>query len=520
VGTLRRLLLTFLLAAGLLASAAGCGSNGSTGHADPARAAPADAAFYGEATIRPSGSLRDAVRSVARKVTLSPDPRAKLLKLIDRGGTRGASFERDIDPWLGSRAAAFVAGIGPGKPAAALIVGVRDEEKLSEALDRNERRSGKGTRKASYKGVEYRVDAKANAYGSVNGWLVAGTESGLRRVVDVTQGAPALAGSSSFETAKAKLPDQRLALLYLDVGRLLGAIAARAPAQSAQLEQIRTLYGLSGVRPVAAAVTATPDSVGVESAVTTTGQRPLAQPAASGGALLAGAPSDAWLVLGSANVGAAAKRGLGRLAGLGAAGLSTEQLKARLRARTGLDLDRDLLDWAGDAALFVRGTSKRDVSGALVIRASDPNLARRSIAKIAGAVRRFGHQPVRPETIEGAQGFSVAKPGAPRALVMLERGDEVVVAYGADSARAALAPSARLDSDPAFRSARGALAGGFSPSLYVAVAPILQLARSSGAGASPGFQRAAPYLDAYRFLVAGGRREGGTTHSRLVVGLR
>lgn len=188
--------------------------------------------------------------------------------------------------------------------------------------------------------------------------------------------------------------------------------------------------------------------------------------------------------------------------------------------RTGLDLDRDLLDWAGDAALFVRGTSKRDVSGALVIRASDPSLARRSITKIAGAVRRFGHQPVRPETIEGAQGFSVAKPGAPRALVMLERGDEVVVAYGADSARAALAPSARLDSDPAFRSARGALAGGFSPSLYVAVAPILQLARSSGAGASPGFQRAAPYLDAYRFLVAGGRREGGTTHSRLVVGLR
>jgi len=145
VGTLRRLLLTFLLAAGLLASAAGCGSNGSTGQADPARAAPADAAFYGEATIRPSGSLRDAVRSVARKVTLSPDPRAKLLKLIDRAGTRGASFERDIDPWLGSRAAAFVAGIGPGKPAAALIVGVRDEEKLSEALARNERRSGKGT---------------------------------------------------------------------------------------------------------------------------------------------------------------------------------------------------------------------------------------------------------------------------------------------------------------------------------------------------------------------------------------
>ncbi len=402
---------------------------------------------------------------MARKVTLSPDPRAKLLKLIDRGGTRGASFERDIDPWLGSRAAAFGAGIGPGKPAAALIVGVRDEEKLSEALARNERRSGKGTRKASYKGVEYRVDAKANAYGSVMGWLLAGTESGLRRVVDVTQGAPALAGSSSFETAKAKLPDQRLALLYLDVGRLLGAIAARAPAQSAQsaqsaqLEQIRTLYGLSGVRPVAA----TPDSVGVESAMTTTGQRPLAQPAASGGALLAGAPSDAWLVLGSANVGAAAKRGLGRLAGLGAAGLSTEQLKARLRAHTGLDLDRDLLDWAGDAALFVRGTSKRDVSGALVIRASDPSLARRSITKIAGAVRRFGHQAVRPETIEGAQGFSVAKPGAPRALVMLERGDEVVVAYGADSARAALAPSARLDSDPAFRSARGALAGGFSP---------------------------------------------------------
>jgi len=45
VGTLRRLLVTFLLAAGLLASAAGCGSNGSTGQADPARATPADAAF-------------------------------------------------------------------------------------------------------------------------------------------------------------------------------------------------------------------------------------------------------------------------------------------------------------------------------------------------------------------------------------------------------------------------------------------------------------------------------------------
>ena len=311
------------------------------------------------------------------------------------------------------------------------------------------------------------------------------TAAGRRR----HPGGTALAGSSSFETAKAKLPDQRLALLYLDVGRLLGAIAARAPAQSAQLEQIRTLYGLSGVRPVAA----TPDSVGVESAMTTTGQRPLAQPAASGGALLAGAPSDAWLVLGSANVGAAAKRGLGRLAGLGAAGLSTEQLKARLRAHTGLDLDRDLLDWAGDAALFVRGTSKRDVSGALVIRASDPSLARRSITKIAGAVRRFGHQAVRPETIEGAQGFSVAKPGAPRALVMLERGDEVVGAYGADSARAALARAP--DSTPTRPSAPHA---GRSPAAFRLPRrlPLLRRRRPPGGRNDPLAPRRGPALSA------------------------
>src|SRR5215217_6377166 len=75
---------------------AGCGGSDSASSSsdgpDPATVAPADAAVYGQAVVRPSGDMKTDVVAAARKVLLVDDPGAELSRLLDENATGGTVF--------------------------------------------------------------------------------------------------------------------------------------------------------------------------------------------------------------------------------------------------------------------------------------------------------------------------------------------------------------------------------------------------------------------------------------------
>src|SRR3954447_5016731 len=90
---------------------AGCG--GSEGSADePGTIVPRTAYLYMEANLDPAGKQEDGVRTLLASLPGVGNPSRRLQEQFNayaqrRYGRHAASFERDIEPWLGRRIAAF-----------------------------------------------------------------------------------------------------------------------------------------------------------------------------------------------------------------------------------------------------------------------------------------------------------------------------------------------------------------------------------------------------------------------------
>jgi len=93
--------LAVLAATAIAIPIAGCGSSdsSSSGNTDPAKAIPASAPFYLEATVRPDGKQRTDVEAALKKILRTDDPGAKIKELINKEASKdGQSFEKDIEP--------------------------------------------------------------------------------------------------------------------------------------------------------------------------------------------------------------------------------------------------------------------------------------------------------------------------------------------------------------------------------------------------------------------------------------
>ena len=194
-----------------------------------------------------------------------------------------------------------------------------------------------------------------------------------------------------------------------------------------------------------------------------------------------------------------------------------QALLGQARARTGLDLQRDVLSWMGDAGLFVSGTSPARVGGALVVATSDRAKTRATIAALGAPDRR------RRRARLGA-----ARPGRRRRLrrALAERPADVDRARrrplhrrDGRAARAlaeAVSPGRRLGSSPALAAAADRLGAGVRPSLFVDLRRLGAL--MGGKGQARGLHE---YLAAFGALAGGAKDEGsGVTRARFVVTLR
>jgi hypothetical protein len=516
--TARVLVLTLVLAF-VAAIAAGCGSSsaGSDGADDPAAVVPAGAVLYAEATIHPEGKVRTDAEAALRKILKTDDPDAKIATAL-QGASKGQgdlNFKDDIEPWLGNRVGAAVTALRSQNQADYVIVlASKDDGKARDALAK------KGnTVKRSYKGVDYRYDAKDREAGAVvDHRVVIGTENGLKSAIDASKG-DSLADATGLRDVRAKVASDRLGLFYLDVQGLLQTVAQSASKDPA-LGSILQSAGGAAPKTIGAALQAQADQVRVDAV--SLGTPKSSTTGGSGADVLAGLPGDAWAGFGMANLGQTLDRVVQTIAGTG--GLTSVEVKAALgqfQQKTGLDLRQDVLSWMGDAGLYVAGTTAHDLRGALVVKSNDPAKTKKTIAALERLAR--GSAGANIKSLSGAgieDGFTIAQAHGPAVHVALAD-DKLVVAIGPKSVIAeATAPGQKLGSAPAFTAAAATLGNGLRPSFFLDFPQVVDLV-GSFAGNRPEFAKAKEYLDTFGTVVAGGKDEGdGVTRSRFVVTLR
>ncbi len=497
--------LALLAVVSLLAAAlvAGCGS----GTKQPATLAPASALFYGEVELNPDGGQKAAVDALARKFPGSGDAGQRLSRLIEDGlreEDAKISFENDIKPWLGDRAAFFALNPGRGGPSedtpAAALVATEDEDAALATVQKSE---GQGTA-AEYEGVQYRRFGGPDQVAAViDDYLVLSNERGLKAIVDAQRNDRALESSDRFKQALEGQPKERLGFSYVDVRAAFDAV----PSSQAQfLAPFRRAFR----EPVVATATAQPDALEVTSKTPASSLSALglAGLGSQGSDLIGQLPGDSILATGGPDLGRQLSSGVD-LAASSVGGRAI--LEQGLRVRTGLDLQDDVLGWMGDYGLFVRGQDQSSLGGALVVESTDTAATRRAIAGFqrilrsqAGSGIRIGKLGVR-----GADaGFTLNIADLPRPVNVLLADDRFVVAFGNEAASAAIDPQGTLSDEEAFTQAQQSLGGGYKVSTYASVPAALLLAEGLGANSDSGYQRAKPYLTVLGALVGASKPAG------------
>ncbi|MGN6189268.1 MAG: DUF3352 domain-containing protein [Conexibacter sp.] len=499
-----------LLLALLLLAGCGSGSSSPTTGAgpNPATLTPSSAALYGEATVRPSGDVKDGVVAAARKVLRVQDPGAELRRLLDKDQSDGVRFSRDVEPWLGQRVGGFLLAPASGSrshdPEGAALIAIGDRG----AFDAAQPRLRRGQHAAgTYRGVRYDRDDRDGTYGAAVGdFYVVGSLRGLRAAIDVSRGADSLDSLSRFTDATGAVPDNALAFAWFDAHALLPALSrANLPPASR-----RALAKIAKSGPIVASLTANADEIAIEGS----GTSDLTKPAGSGAEVHVGQlPGDAWLALATPPIGPIVREALD------GAGVH-DRAAAQVRANLGLDLDKDLLNPLGGLGLFARGESVLDLGGGALLQLTDAAAAQRLLTRIQAVVAGGAHLPVQPASAGGARGFQVQIPQSPQPIVVLAEGDKLAAGYAASSAQDLLHPQQRFDESSAGKAAIATLGDGYEPSLVLIVPPIARLLRALDELQVAHLSPAIPYVDAYRSLAVGTKRDGDRTTVRIVAALR
>ena len=518
----RRALLLVLAALVLPASlVAGCGGGGGSGdaEADPAEIAPKNALVYFTADVRPDGENREAVDAIARRVFRVSDPGKRIQQLIESEAKEEGdevSYQDDIEPWLGDKAAVVFNNVGD-EGSAGLILSVKDTDKAQEKLDEFAKNDRPKPVERKYKDVEYSFDpGDKEAEAIVGDYAVVADESVFKAIVDASK-ADGLASVAKFKEV-ADANEDKLGYGYVDVPALIRSASASGDVPAGQGQTLQRVLGALGDQPAALSLDAKPRNVTFE---VTSGAAPRAAgDQAKSAQLISALPGESWLALAVPRLGQSLKQAVDQFGRSGQGSSLVDTFKQQLRQGTGLDVDRDLLAALGDVAVFAQGTGLLNLGAGAVIQAPDQAAATRLVTKLGPAIRRLAGSgsgiTVGNASVAGAKGISVKVGRLPSPINIVNRGDRIVVAFGDPATEQALTPTAKLGDAPAFKTAQQSL-GGALPSFFLSFAPVADLVASqSGANA----EQVRQYLGALDTLAVGARTEGNRQIGRMVVALK
>ena len=492
-----------------------CGGDAASSGPDPASLVPPTAAMYVEGVIKPDGGVRADAEAALAKILDTDDPGGRLAELLEQASDepRGA-WDTDIEPWIGARVGVALKGFDQEEPGATLVVAAEDPEAGVEMLldeDENE-----GAAKRSTEGHDY-YSRPGAAFGAVDDFVVYAESDADFKAAAVAADGDSLAEREIFTDAVERLPDERLGFIYFDQRRIFEEALGSAGGEEAQI--FGSLFEVEKLQPMAVALLADEERVAIETTGTTEGS-PLGGFGAftgEGVELLGELPADAWGAFGVADVGETARTLLRTFAGaLGGAALEGE-----FRRQTGLDLQRDVLGWIGDVAVFVTGAGADGLRGAVVIEVTDGDRAATAFGKLTGLLQVGASVDMGPVEVDGAESaFEVRDPELPDTVVLARSAERVVAAFGRDAAAAALAGDDELSDSELFAAAEDALGEAVEPAFVLDMEQVLANVEAFGAGEDPDFRQARSYLDAFHVITAGGKGDGDEQRSIFAAGLK
>jgi hypothetical protein len=506
---MRYLLLTLLLLTTVVA-AAGCGKDEAPSGASSV--VPAGSLVYGQATLKPEGEQKQAVESLIERFPGEGDAGQRVKSLVEKAFAKSESnlsYEKDVEPWLGDEAAFFVTNVSQnqGQADGAGLIATDDEDAARDAIDKQ---AGPNAKSRSYKGEDYKVFRDRSVGGVVDGWVVVGTERAFKAVVDTDDGGDSISDDDAYEKAVGDATEDELGFIYVDASKFAQQAGAQAGAFGAQFARIFS-------EPYVATLHANEDGARLESRL----PESLASAfpfLAEGTDASSDVPADSWLTFGIGHFGKLLDYYVDFAAGvLG----GRDNVEAQIRQQTGLDLNKDVLGWMGDMAIFVRGKSVSELDGALTIETTDEAASGRLIRRAAQLIRRSAEDGTTVHPLSapgGGEGVTLRSPDLPKPIHFFQRDGKVVVAYGDAAAKDAIDPPEKLGDTAEFQDAKKALAGDYDVSLYLAMAPVLQLVDSTDAGSEADWQEAKPYLEPLAALISGTQKDGD--HLKSVFGVR
>src|SRR5437867_7033426 len=247
---------------------------------------PATVDVYAVANLDPSVSQKmNLLRAVHRFPDTSTDQ--KLTDQLDKAlKDSGITFTGDIQPWLGAQVA-VAARIPQGNadPPVTLFAVSRDDAKAGATLTKL--RGGSQGKKylwhdTTYGGLTITVGApststkptsgslKAGAYAIVDHIVViASSEALIHEIIDADQGRSArLVDSADYKATLAKLPSDRLALVYVNGKSILSNLKSQLTTPlAASLAGIKGLGDAEGFQGAALALSARQDGIVADVAV-------------------------------------------------------------------------------------------------------------------------------------------------------------------------------------------------------------------------------------------------------------
>jgi hypothetical protein len=515
----RALVLALVAALALTLSACGGGGGGTKlADDDPATLAPADSAFYLGATLRPSGSQKTSVEGLAKTISGYPDPFGKLATYFDDNVNKGknyvngpVSFEKDVDPWLGEKAGLFVPKFGTDAPAAGIIQ--TTDAKAAAKFVQDVKTPGDTS--STYKGVDYTVDhTDGTSAGVVGDFLVVGKPTAFKAAVDVSKGADALSDDSQFTDELDKAPSGSIADGYLDVDQVVKSIEANSPGSETSVKA-----SLGDTTGKSALISLVPNADSLELDATTDIDQNFTNADLSG--LLDTFPSSSFAAVGIPDLGGQINRVIDQLEQSGLPGFSRARIDQQL-SQTGLSLD-DLTGALGDVGLFVQGTNRGNLQGAAVIESKDQSLAQKLISKVqtlTGLAQLSGDAGIQPAPV--GNGISISDPQqiGPQPIVFTTLGDKIAIGYGNQATEQALkVGGSKLADDPTYKQGVDAL-GGNGVSGYISLPGVFKLADGLGSLSDSGYRQARPYLQHLSYLIFGSGDQGGSTSTKVVVGVQ
>jgi hypothetical protein len=441
------------------------------------------------------------------------------------------------------------AALGAGSSQGALVLDTTDVAKAQSFLEGQAHSAGAHT--TSYRGITYQVSPDGVAEGIVHKFAVIGSEAGLKSVIDTAAGGASLGQASAYSKLTSTAEHGALANAYLSSEDLASALKggggnSGGGSGSTNVESILPLLeGLLGhpgqaylsVIPSANSVALNLDTLppatggsgssGSASGSTESSAGHSEALGASGAQVLRGLPGGSWLAVGIGNLGGAVghgAQGFGVLGSLGSAldigGINFGAMLAPLSSHS-LNLQRDLLSWAGATGLYVSGSSILELRAALIIASKDPARSRAAVAEFAQAYREAGGQ-TSPTSVPGTEtAVTVKLPSFPLELTLAAGQGKFIAGLGSASIEEALNPQSTLGSAPSYSTAASTLGGGIQPSALIEVHTLSGLLESLGLSQAPGFSSVASAIAPLGTITAGGGQSlsDGVKRARVVIGL-